>query len=126
MRRATAVLAVLVAAAVAISGGADAAEKKPKRSVAYKLAAIDLGAKPDRATVRQYSLPLNELDSKCNENRTRLGDYTVKTRELLEEKGGQSLPLLQILQSINMSIPPDAPKQRCSDVFAAWVTLVLG
>jgi hypothetical protein len=107
----------------------------PAVSLAEKLATMDeraarylLPAHP--ALVLEFDTQLLNLAFKCKEDRlspedrlSRLVDYAVKAQKLLA-KEGKDEALLSIISQINASIPYGAPRQPCSDVFDAYVTLV--
>jgi hypothetical protein len=107
----------------------------PAVSLAEKLATMDeraahplLPAHP--ALVVEFDTQLLNLVFKCKEDRlsledrlSRLADYTVRAQKLLA-KQGKNESLLSIISRINGSIPYGAPRQPCSDVFDAYVTLV--
>jgi hypothetical protein len=109
-----AVLLLVVAASPAA-----AASKSP----AYQLAALDAEGSPSKAEVQLYKNVLESLGSKCRDKQRRLGDFAVKSQQILDKDGAGSFSLLQILQLVDASIPAGSGKQPCASVFAAWVVL---
>jgi hypothetical protein len=80
--------------------------------------------------VVQFEVQLLNLVFKCKEDRpsledrlSRLAGYTVKAQKL-QAKEGKNESLLSIISQINESIRYGAPRQPCSDLFDAYVTLV--
>jgi len=125
-------------------GNASITARLPGVSLAEKLATMDVrsfrcaagrgcgrspGDSPGAAAVLEFDTQLLNLVFKCKEDRlsledrlSRLADYTVKAQKLLA-KQGKNESLLSIISRINVSIPYGAPRQPCSDVFDAYVTL---
>ena len=109
---------------------ADTAEEEAGRSeptVAEKLATIQTG-QPVSATdplVRRFNQVLDALEQKCKDRRIMLSDLTVRAQQLLR-KAGIDKSLESIITHVNGSIPKGIPRQRCTSVFAAYVTLRKG
>src|SRR6266542_2923850 len=57
-----------------------------ERDVAYKIAAIDLGAPPDDVTVDNYCSSLSSLQGKCLDSPQRLGDMSRGRAEAVGER----------------------------------------
>jgi hypothetical protein len=93
--------------------------KKPvdEMSSAEMLAVID-----GSASAQPYGRLLDSLDAKCTENAGLIGDYAVKSRELLADDGVQ-VSILDALRGIDGSIPDGTTGMKCSEIAAAWVTL---
>jgi hypothetical protein len=65
---------------------------------------------------------LESLDGKCREGASLILRYGAKAEQLLAQHGIlESAP--SVIRHVDQSIPPSAPVQPCSDVFAAYVTL---
>jgi hypothetical protein len=121
-----AVLLVAIAAFLGACGEAESGGGADDcTTAACKLATIDTGSPmtDDDAAVAEYQQALDALALFCEDSETLLGDFAVKSQELLEN-GGQSETLLDILRHVAESIPAGSPKmQSCSSIFAAYVTL---
>lgn len=131
---------VAVIATVAVSGlaltscageeaGQEAAEEQAAASCTTpecKLASIETGETHsdtgDSETAR-YSNILDLLESRCQESRTRLGDFAVVAQQRLDEEGVLEESLWDILANVNRSIPDSMQETRCADVFASYVVL---
>ena len=122
----------------------DLTARLPAVSLAERLAAMDVrafrcarrkrcapspGDSPGAAVILGYYTQLLNLGFKCKLDRLSLEDrlslvagYTVKAQKLLV-KQGETEGLGSIISQINGSIPYGAPRQPCSDVFDAYVTL---
>jgi hypothetical protein len=94
--------------------------KSPELMLASIQAGHELGQ--DDALTNQFRAALDSLGPKCKDRRMRLSDFTVKSKELLDEEGiGESL--LSILRHVDASVPDNFGAQPCVDIFAAYVTL---
>jgi hypothetical protein len=116
-------------------GNATIRARLPAVSLAEKLATMDeraahplLPAHP--ALVVEFDTQLLNLVFKCKQDSlsledrlSRLADYTVRAQKLLAREG-KTESLLSIISQINGSIRYGAPRQPCSDLFDAYVTLV--
>jgi hypothetical protein len=104
---------------------APAPEVEP--SLAEKLAALDTRTPvemlPDDL-VRKFQRQIDALKGKCQDEETRLGDFTVKSQELLNDYNLDE-SLLSIITNVNLSIPDEYAELgvSCSDVFGAYVAL---
>lgn len=109
--------------AKSLGGASTYSEDDPE----YKLASIDAGEplSPDDPSIGAYARVLDRLDGKCQEPRSRIGDYAVTARRLLGEAGIE-VTVLDALRGIDGSIPEDIPELKCDEITAAWVTLQIG
>jgi uncharacterized protein involved in exopolysaccharide biosynthesis len=73
--------------------------------------------------VAEYAILLDQLMPKCQENRMLLADMSVKTQELLTQKGA-SANNLQILNAAYQSVEPYSEPQKCAEAFALIATIV--
>jgi len=98
------------------SGGACAA------STACRIASIDARTEldPDSGAVKEYQAALDALGMKCTNPPRRLGEMAVRSKELLANRGVAE-DLLTILQNVEASMPADAPRMECTDIFASYV-----
>jgi hypothetical protein len=92
---------------------------KTKREPEELLAVID--GQPKQ--VAEYAILLDQLMPKCQENRMLLADMSVKTQELLTQKGA-SANNLQILNAAYQSVEPYSEPQKCAEAFALIATIV--
>lgn len=91
-----------------------------------KLASIDSGSSlVDEIDVNRYGLLLDRLAKRCREERGLISDFTVRSVELLAERGIDSSNLEQ-LQAANDALPGSAKRMRCRAIFATLVTLQSG
>ena len=90
-----------------------------------KLAAIQAGNhNPSTSLVQSFQSAMTNLEQKCpKDSEENLSDYTVTAQSLLKSRGHQ-MDLLEIMQRVNDSIPAGGYPGRCSDVFAAFTSLV--
>lgn len=104
----------------------DGASSPAANTWEYKLAAIQEQRKPpDAMLVGRIGAELDRLEPKCNESRERLSDFTVRTHDLMKEKGVDESHL-SILSSVNAAIPQGAPRMPCADIFAGYLVLRTG
>jgi hypothetical protein len=91
-----------------------------------KLAAIDAhGTTVQREAVRVYGELLDDLDRKCKEDRTRIGNIAVKCVELLARKNVR-MTHLKFLQAMNDSMPAGSESLglSCAEIGAMLVTTI--
>ena len=93
----------------------------------YQLASLDAGGriKKDAPVLRKYAAVLSRLDRKCDDYRERTGDLASESSDLLQVLGS-GVDLLQILRSVEKSIPRSAARMPCADVFASLLALAGG
>lgn len=84
-----------------------------------------LAAPPAPPTPSAYDDALAALDRKCEEGPSLIADYITKAQELLTVSGINESPS-SIATHVNRSLPESLPVTQCSDVFAAYVTLLQG
>jgi hypothetical protein len=113
---------LILAAAILTFASCSSEESTGSDSVEYKMATIDEGAPPNASLVATYASTLDSLEPKCDESRSKIGDMSVVSRDLLEDKGIRAT-LLQILRDVDRSIPAEFGEQPCADIFASYVTL---
>ncbi len=92
-----------------------AIERKPEEL----LAVID--NQPGRVT--EYAILLDQLMPKCQEDRMLLADMSVKTQELLTQKGARANNF-QILNAAYQNVKPYNEPQKCAAAFALIATIV--
>jgi hypothetical protein len=116
----------LILATVTSGAGAQTVTVTSSSPPEAKLASIDAGSKVvQQSTVRQYARLLDDLDRKCKENRTQIGDFAAKGVELLAEKK-VTMTYLKFLQSMNGSMPEGSEKLNlsCAEIAAMLVTMI--
>lgn len=93
----------------------------------YQLASLDAGrpVESDDPLLREYAVVLDRLDKKCDDYRQRTGDLASESGDLLQLLG-PGVGLLEILRSVEKSIPRSAPRMPCADVFASFLPLADG
>jgi hypothetical protein len=94
--------------------------------VEAKLAAVDACSKVVQQTaVRRYERLLDDLDRKCKEGRTQIGDIAVKGVELLAKKR-VTMTNLKFLQSMSDSMPEGSQSLNlsCAEIAAILVTMI--
>lgn len=90
-----------------------------------KLAAIDARSKVvQQPVVRRYARLLDDLDRKCKESRTQIGDIAVKGVELLAQKR-VTMTNLVFMQSMSGSMPEGSQSLNlsCAEIAAILVTM---
>lgn len=107
---------VLCALTLAACGSQDASQK----SMEYKLSYID-GKPSDEA---QYKALLDNLDSRCQEDRNQVGDMAVWTVQELQKVGRKSnnREILQAVQTASESADPSS-QIKCAELYAVIVTM---
>lgn len=100
----------------------------PRETLEWKLAAINAGTHVpyDHPTVSEFRLLLDSLTAKCTEGRQEIADMTVKAQELLLSKKGVAMKLLDVMKSLDATIPKEAAGGhvfRYAEVAAAFLTL---
>ncbi len=67
----------------------------------YKLAVISKGGyvKENDITVKRFRYLLNSIQSITNDSDTDIGDMTVKTQQILRDKYGKKVNLLELMES---------------------------
>lgn len=113
-----ALLLVILAAACSSGSSAATSGGASQPSVAEKLHVVE-----GNATTAEYQHALDKLGPKCRERAGRLGDFAVKTQQIIENKTGQHEPLISILRHVNQSIPKALGKTPCLDIFTAYAIL---
>lgn len=91
-----------------------------------KLAAIDARSKVvQQPVVRRYARLLDDLDRKCKESRTQIGDIAVKGVELLAKKR-VTMTNLKFMQSMSDSMPEGSQSLNlsCAEIGAILVTMI--
>lgn len=93
-------------------------------SLEYKLASIDKGYEvlEDDITIARFRSLLNQLDDKFVEDRQQIADMSVKTQELLRDKG-ISESLLNIMEGINSILVTELESQKYAEYAGTYVTL---
>jgi len=119
-----AVLALTVGSVLAFlgSGSGEGSAGACAASTACRIASIDARTEldPDSRAVQEYQAALDALGVKCTNPPRRLGDMAVRSQELLAN-GGVSEDLLTILRNVEASMPANAPRMQCTDIFASYV-----
>jgi len=90
------------------------------------LAALDAHSKTvQQSAIREYARLLDDLDSKCRENRDRIGDVAVKGVQLLAEKN-VAMTHKKFLQSMIASMPKGSETLDlgCAEIAAFLVTMI--
>ena len=90
-----------------------------ERSPEELLAVID--GQPQK--IAEYAILLDQLMPKCQEDRMLLADMSVKTQELLTQKGARANNL-QILNAAYQSVKPYSEPQECAAAFVLIATIV--
>jgi hypothetical protein len=91
-------------------------------STACKLASMDVGTEfdPNSSAVQEYQAALDALEVNCTNPPRRLGELAVRSQELLADRGVAE-DLLTILRNVAASMPADARRMECTDIFANFV-----
>jgi hypothetical protein len=90
------------------------------QTVAEKMALVD-GNYPLRVKIARYQYLLTTLEKKTGDSQVRIGDMTAKSRDILREKYGKEITLLELLEAVNKSIPSSRTKVPYANVIAAYV-----
>lgn len=79
-------------------------------SLEYKLACINKGFSVDKddITVNRFRYLLTTLETKTENTRQQIGDMTVKSQEIMKEKYGKNISLLELMEQANKAIPDNA------------------
>ncbi|WP_344106597.1 hypothetical protein [Nocardiopsis rhodophaea] len=94
--------------------------------VEYKLAVVDEGGYVplDDPVIGDYARALDAAEEKCTQGREELGDISVRSVQLLDERGVAATGL-SILEGIAESIPGEVEgPMDCRDVAASLVALM--
>lgn len=129
------IILMIVVGNIIISGGGDkkgsgsiiTQQETLKKTPAYMLAVLDVGHQnPSQEMIKRFDNKLDSLLLKCQENnKLIIGDYIVKSQEMLK-KEGEILTLYQIIDDIDKSIPDDSVNLvKCSEIAALFVTLII-
>lgn len=96
-------------------------------TVEHKLRSIDAGTTVPATdpAIRGYRTALDALEAVCEEPRDALGDFAVRAQEVVRDRAGYEVTVLEIIEGIGNSVPKQAPVTRCSDYFAAWLALIV-
>ena len=108
-----------VALALFVIGCNSDSSVEAEKTIEEKLAFID--DQEERAD--EYVKILDQLTEKCEEDRTLLADMSVKTTQLLAEKGVDS-NALEILDAAYKSVEAYSEPQKCASAFALISTIV--
>jgi hypothetical protein len=97
-------LGLAAVAALLWPGGARAADE---RAVEYDLALIERGTyvAPNDPLVRRYALVLDQLEDRCDESRSQLGQYAVNGMDFLAQQGGMHVTPLWVLLDLREAVP---------------------
>ncbi|MEP0874159.1 hypothetical protein NDA01_31165 [Trichocoleus desertorum AS-A10] len=89
-----------------------------QKTIESKLASIDAQPRAEK----QYAALLDELDSKCQEDKQAIADLTVRAVELVKQadKEANHLQMLQALQVASHSADSSKPV-KCAELYAAIV-----
>lgn len=96
--------------------------KNDKDDLAYQLAVINKGgyvAKSD-VSVTRFRYLLNTLDGKTIETKQQISDMTVTCQELLRDKYGVKKGLLDIMETLNETIPSGS-KVQYAEIAAFYI-----
>ena len=107
-----------VALALFVIGCNSDSSVEAEKTIEEKLAFID--DQEERAD--EYVKILDQLTEKCEEDRTLLADMSVKTTQLLAEKGVDS-NALEILDAAYKSVEAYSEPQKCASAFALISTI---
>ena len=119
-----AAVVVVVLAGCSSSGSGSTQTQVDDATVEQKLASLDSGkfeSEGSELTARFRQL-LGWLEPKCTEDRERIGDYAVKSQELLDKNAGKTVSLEYVLHQVNASIPDGTSAKPCADAFSSWVS----
>ena len=90
----------------------------------YQLAVLD-DAPLTNAAIGRYAGALDIARDVCRQDRRMLGDIAVATRRLVVESGSE-VSLLQVLQALPGSVPPDVRPFDCTDLPAILSAALTG
>lgn len=117
----------MIAVSLGGSGSTQNSGSSSQKSPAYMLAALQIGHQnPDQEMIQEFDKRLNSLLGKCTENdKSRIGDYVVKSKQMLAEEG-EYLQLSEIIDALDKSIPDSATGVvSCAEIAAGFVTLMV-
>lgn len=91
------------------------------------MASIDAGKKLGLSdpAIDAYASALDDLETRCGDDRRFLGDMATKAVEILERDAGVSYSTFEVLEGLYLAVGPDEFLESCSDRLAAWLTLVV-
>jgi len=100
-------------------------QPKQPASLGYKLASIDAGRRlpANDPAIGKYESLLRELAGLYAENDAAISDITVKSRDILREKGVEQklLPMMEAMAAVMR--PHKAENQKYAEYLAAYATL---
>jgi len=93
--------------------------------MAYQLAVINKGSVVDKndITVIRFKYLVNNIYNKVFESKKQIGDMTVKTQQILREKYGKEIKLLDLMEDLNKCIP-DGTKVKYAEIAVAYMQLI--
>jgi hypothetical protein len=93
----------------------------------YKLATINKGYAVDEndPTIARFRIVLASLDRKTVQSKQEISDMLVTAHELLRDKYGKNITLLELAEGADYSIPSGV-EVNFAEVLAALVTLMVG
>lgn len=104
-------------------------ERWSRDDVEYKLASIDHGRllDLDDPVIGDYADVLESTEKKCEQDRDELGDISVRSVQLLDERG-VSVTSLELLEVVDDSIPDELPEEEtaldCREIAAILIVLI--
>lgn len=81
-----------------------------------------VGTRPNHALVAEFAQELDELESKCEEDRMQLADLTAGTYKVLRDAGIREQPMV-IVQGVNEAASALPNEASCQDLFVAWAII---
>jgi hypothetical protein len=79
--------------------------------------------RPVEYIIARFRFLLDELTTKFVENRKQIAEMTVKSHELLQQKGVEEF-LLNVMKGINKIMPTTIGNQQYAEYTAAFITLL--
>jgi hypothetical protein len=62
----------------------------------------------DDITVKRFRYLLDRLEAKTSNSRQQIADMTVKSQEMMREKHGKEISLLELMEQTNKAIPENS------------------
>lgn len=96
-------------------------------SLEYKLASINHGSpvEEDDVTIIRFRYLLDSLEKKTANSKQQIGDMSVKAQEVLKEKYGKEVSLLELIEQTDKAIPSNSNKDVKFEEIISLVMIVL-
>jgi hypothetical protein len=103
------------------SSAGSAASASPE----YQMATINANGyvAPSDPTVARFRYLLQNMATQCENTPQRMADSAVEAQNILRDKYGKPIRLLDLTEAINKSVSAGPPTTHCPDIIAALVVL---